>query len=172
MLQKIAVLNFKCKGRQHTILEKSLKNLCINVQFLSLQISENVNSFIGIFQKFFLSSGTPILWNTAKCCFCNFTSLIKRALHQHLYGFCTPDWQKYTCWHFIYYKQWKLTICINKLTIALSQSLFKLFIKNWEKHFPEIYNLKHPITKLWTILEKCNICSNAVNWECIRSYAC
>ena len=91
MLQKIAALNFKCKGRQHTVLEKSFKNPCLNVQFLSLQISENVNSFIGIFQKFFLSSGTPILWNTAKCCFCNFTSLIKRALHQHLYGFCTPE---------------------------------------------------------------------------------
>lgn len=40
------------------------------------------------------------------------------------------------------------------------------FLLNTEIFFPEI--LKRPIPKLRTVVQKCNVCSNVVNWTYVR----
>ena len=75
--------------------------------------------------------------------FPNFTSLIKGALHWDLSGSCTPEATRNVL----------AGILINIGTTVLTQSLFKIFIKNWKKKKQknkkktEIYNFKTSYSK-------------------------
>ena len=81
VLLKIAIIKFqKCKGRQHTISAKFVKNTCKRVSFLRLQPLENMNPFKYVFQR--------LCWSGY---FRDFTSLIKGALQWHLFEFCTSE---------------------------------------------------------------------------------
>ena len=79
VLLEIVITKFY--GKQHTISAKFSKNTCESVYLMNLQLSENLNSFKGIFPILFTTFQEQLFYETLlSSYFLDFTSMIKGTL--------------------------------------------------------------------------------------------